>query len=170
VILSSVVELVPNSNTGVVDPSSELEGIWYARGSIRKSNYIVTSHDKRRYTVVRCSSLLGEINDAKWEALRSWQVRIYRVKVCATWQRHTRKYSAFCLWGGWRQRVCQPHRSWSSTGTRSLLHVEIINSSVVTRDTVLTTCKSKGKVFPSQARCGPEGGQRYSSSLPWPPH
>jgi len=26
--------------------------------------------------------------------------------------------------------------------------------------------KSKGKVFPLQARCGPEGGYRYSSTLP----
>jgi len=28
----------------------------------------------------------------------------------------------------------------------------------------------KGKVFPLQARCGPEGGCRYSSTLPWPRH
>ena len=26
--------------------------------------------------------------------------------------------------------------------------------------------QSKGKVIPLQARCGPEGGQRYSSALP----
>ena len=30
--------------------------------------------------------------------------------------------------------------------------------------------KGKGKVFPLQARCGPEGGQRYSSTLPRPRH
>jgi len=30
--------------------------------------------------------------------------------------------------------------------------------------------KLKGKVIPLQARCGPEGGQRYSSALPWPRH
>jgi len=28
----------------------------------------------------------------------------------------------------------------------------------------------KGKVFPLQARCGPEGGWRYSSTLPRPRH
>ena len=28
-------------------------------------------------------------------------------------------------------------------------------------------CILKGKVIPLQARCGPEGGQRYSSTLPW---
>ena len=26
--------------------------------------------------------------------------------------------------------------------------------------------KGKGKVIPLQARCGPEGGQRYSSTVP----
>ena len=31
------------------------------------------------------------------------------------------------------------------------------------------TC-SKGKVIPLQVRCGPEGGWRYSSTLPWPRH
>ena len=30
--------------------------------------------------------------------------------------------------------------------------------------------KGKDKVIPLQARCGPEGGQRYSSTLPWPWH
>jgi len=30
--------------------------------------------------------------------------------------------------------------------------------------------KGKGKVIPLQARCGPEGGQRYSSTLPCPRH
>ena len=30
--------------------------------------------------------------------------------------------------------------------------------------------KGKGKVIPLQARCGPEGGQRYSSTLPRPRH
>jgi len=29
--------------------------------------------------------------------------------------------------------------------------------------------ESKGKVIPLQVRCGPEGGYRYSSTLPWPP-
>ena len=29
-----------------------------------------------------------------------------------------------------------------------------------------TVIKGKGKVFPLQARCGPEGGYRYSSTLP----
>ena len=28
----------------------------------------------------------------------------------------------------------------------------------------------KGKVFPLQSRCGPEGGYRYSSALPWQRH
>jgi len=28
--------------------------------------------------------------------------------------------------------------------------------------------KGKGKVIPLQARCGPEGGWRYSSTLPCP--
>ena len=28
----------------------------------------------------------------------------------------------------------------------------------------------KAKVFPLQARCGPEGGKRYSSTLPRPQH
>ena len=30
--------------------------------------------------------------------------------------------------------------------------------------------KGKGAVIPLQARCGPEGGYRYSSTLPWPQH
>jgi len=30
--------------------------------------------------------------------------------------------------------------------------------------------KGKGKVFPLQARCGPEVGKKYSSTLPWPRH
>jgi len=30
--------------------------------------------------------------------------------------------------------------------------------------------KGKAKVIPLQARCGPEGGYRYSSTLPWPRH
>ena len=30
------------------------------------------------------------------------------------------------------------------------------------------TVKGKGKVIPLQAQCGPEGGKRYSSILPWP--
>jgi len=32
------------------------------------------------------------------------------------------------------------------------------------------TLKGKGKVISLQARCGPEGGYRYSSTLPWPRH
>jgi len=31
---------------------------------------------------------------------------------------------------------------------------------------VVNTCKGKGKVIPLQARRGPEGGWRYSSTLP----
>jgi len=29
---------------------------------------------------------------------------------------------------------------------------------------------NKGKVVPLQVRCGPEGGYRYSSTLPWQRH
>jgi len=36
--------------------------------------------------------------------------------------------------------------------------------------TRLYNCYSKGKVTPLQARCGPEVGYRYSSTLPWPQH
>jgi len=32
------------------------------------------------------------------------------------------------------------------------------------------TIKGEGKMIPLQARCGPEGGYRYSSTLPWPRH
>ena len=28
----------------------------------------------------------------------------------------------------------------------------------------------KGKMIQFQSRCGPEGGSRYSSTLPWPRH
>jgi len=34
------------------------------------------------------------------------------------------------------------------------------------RERKVTTCKGKSKVIPLQARCGPEGGYRYSSTLP----
>ena len=34
------------------------------------------------------------------------------------------------------------------------------------RERKVTTCKGKGKVIPLQTRCGPDGGQRYSSTLP----
>ena len=35
---------------------------------------------------------------------------------------------------------------------------------------LLQEITSKGKVFPLQARCDPEGGYRYSSTFPWPRH
>jgi hypothetical protein len=31
---------------------------------------------------------------------------------------------------------------------------------------IIFSVKGKGKVIPLQARCGPEGGQKYSSTLP----
>ena len=37
---------------------------------------------------------------------------------------------------------------------------------ILHRDRLLKQVKDKGKVIPLQARCGPEGGQRYSSTLP----
>ena len=35
---------------------------------------------------------------------------------------------------------------------------------------LLLNGKGKGKVIPLQALCGPEGGQRYSCTVPWPRH
>jgi len=35
---------------------------------------------------------------------------------------------------------------------------------------VIDGSKGKGKVIQLQARCGPEGGYRYNSTLPWPRH
>jgi len=39
-------------------------------------------------------------------------------------------------------------------------------SSISTKISTYFIIKGKGKVILLQARCGPEGGQRYSSTLP----
>ena len=40
------------------------------------------------------------------------------------------------------------------------------NNSAYRKNSKLQIRKGKGKVIPLQARCGPEGGWRYSSTLP----
>ena len=53
------------------------------------------------------------------------------------------------------------------THTTGMTHVLHHNMNVTTNR---TTHKGKSEVIPLQARCGPEGGQKYSSTLPWPRH
>ena len=54
-----------NRISGVVDPFLELDGIWFACASIKKSNYIATSHDIRSYRTV-CVHGIGGVT-------RCWQ-------------------------------------------------------------------------------------------------
>ena len=109
---SSFVQFVRNLIAGVVDPFSELDGIWFVCGSIKKSNYEVhsdvTRHKKLQGFTLQLAS--GRNKRCLCEALHYWQVRTYRVKVCAPWPSHTWEYSDFCLRAVWR-RVCQPHLS-----------------------------------------------------------
>ena len=61
-------------------------------------------------------------------------------------------------------QVFETH-SMLSTSFPCVLHTPVIASSFILLQGNIH-CTVKGKVIPLQAQCGPEGGQRYSSTLP----
>jgi len=58
------------------------------------------------------------------------------------------------------------HNYWSYTLTIQVLGMILITYILK----FIHYAVYKGKVIPLQAWCGPEGGKRYSSTLPWPRH
>jgi len=82
-------------------------------------------------------------------------------------------YVTLCRWpSGMQEHMLQPTRRSS---TQSDINQVLLQYNNFPDDGHMAAPKklrnrNKGKVIPLQARCGPEGGQSYSSTLPWPRH